>query len=63
MHSRTGRSPSGGVSASRGLVRRAVHEGKIRKSRGALFVAIVKRACADRGIPMAVSQPLYAGRS
>jgi len=45
------------------LVRRAVHEGKIRKSKGALFVAIVKRACADRGIPMAVSQPLYAGRS
>jgi hypothetical protein len=32
------------------LVRRAVHEGKIRKSRGALFVAIVKRACADRGV-------------
>jgi DNA-binding transcriptional ArsR family regulator len=45
------------------LVKRAVHEGKIRKSRGALFVAIVKRACAERGIPMAVSQPLYAGRS
>jgi hypothetical protein len=32
------------------LVKRAVHEGKIRKSRGALFVAIVKRACADRGV-------------
>jgi hypothetical protein len=31
------------------LLERAVHEGKIRKSRGALFVAIVKRACADRG--------------
>ena len=31
------------------LVKRAVAEGKIRKSRGALFVAIVKRACADRG--------------
>jgi len=31
------------------LVRRAVHEGKIRRPRGALFVAIVKRACADRG--------------
>jgi hypothetical protein len=44
-------------------VKRAVHEGKIRKSRGALFVAIVKRACSDRGIPMGVSQPLYAGRS
>ena len=26
------------------LVKRAVYEGKIRKSRGALFVAIVKRA-------------------
>jgi hypothetical protein len=44
------------------LVKRAVHEGKIRKSRGALFVAIVKRACADRGILIAVSQPLYASR-
>jgi hypothetical protein len=32
------------------LVKRAVAEGKIRKSRGALFVAIVKRACADRGV-------------
>ena len=32
------------------LAKRAVHEGKIRKSRGALFVAIVKRACADRGV-------------
>ena len=32
------------------LVKRAEHEGKIRKSRGALFVAIVKRTCADRGI-------------
>ena len=30
------------------LVKRAVHEGKIRKSRGALFVAIVKRTCAER---------------
>lgn len=32
------------------LVKRAVAEGKIRKSRGALFVAIVKRACSDRGV-------------
>jgi hypothetical protein len=32
------------------LVKRAVHEGKIRKSRGALFVAIVKRARSDRGV-------------
>jgi DNA-binding transcriptional ArsR family regulator len=32
------------------LVRRARHEGKIRKTPGALFVAIVKRACADRGV-------------
>jgi hypothetical protein len=45
------------------LVKRAVHEGKIRKPRGTLFVAIVKRACADRGIPVAVSQLLYARRS
>ena len=30
---------------------------------GALFVAMVKRACADRGIPIALSQPLYASRS
>ncbi len=29
------------------LVKRAVQEGKIRKSRGALFVAIVKRTSAD----------------
>jgi len=34
------------------LVKRAVAEGKIRKSRGGLFVAIVKRACSDRRIPM-----------
>jgi hypothetical protein len=32
------------------LVKRAVLDNKIRKSRGALFVAIVKRACADRGV-------------
>jgi hypothetical protein len=42
------------------LVKRAVHEGKIRKSRGALFVAIVKRACADRGV--VVTHPLNGGR-
>jgi len=42
------------------LVKRAVHEGKIRKSRGALFVAIVKRACADRGMPLAFGQPVHA---
>ena len=37
------------------LVKRAVAEGKIRKSRGALFVAIVKRACADRGVMVGAS--------
>lgn len=42
------------------LVKRAVHEGKIRKSRGALFVAIVKRACADRGMPLAFGSPVHA---
>jgi DNA-binding transcriptional ArsR family regulator len=42
------------------LVKRAVHEGKIRKSRGALFAAIVKRACADRGTPLTFGQPLHA---
>jgi DNA-binding MarR family transcriptional regulator len=42
------------------LVKRAVHEGKIRKSRGALFVAIVKRACADRGV--VVGQALSGAR-
>lgn len=31
------------------LVKRAVHEGKTRKSRGALVVPIVNRAWADRG--------------
>ncbi len=45
------------------LVRRAVNEGKIRKSKGALFVAIVKRACADRGISLSLGQPVYATRS
>lgn len=40
------------------LVKRAVQEGKIRKSRGALFVAIVKRACADRRISL--SRPVEA---
>ena len=42
------------------LVQRAVHEGKIRKSRGALFVAIVKRTCTDRGTPLAFGQPVHA---
>jgi DNA-binding transcriptional ArsR family regulator len=42
------------------LVKRAAHEGKIRKTRGALFVAIVKRACADRGV--VVGHPLNGGR-
>jgi len=32
------------------LVKRAVHEGKIRKTRGAFFVGVIKRACADRGV-------------
>jgi len=41
-------------------VKRAVHDGKIQKFRGALFVAIVKRACADRGV--AIGQPLNWGR-
>jgi hypothetical protein len=41
-------------------VKRAVHEGKIRKSKGALFVAIVKRACADRGMSLAFGQPVHA---
>ena len=44
-------------------MKRAVHDGKIRKSRGALFVAIVKRACAERGIPLSLAQPQYASRS
>lgn len=44
-------------------VRRAVHDGKLRKFRGALFVAIVKRACANRGIPMnRMTQPYMAGQ-
>jgi len=42
------------------LVKRAVHEGKIRKSRGALFVAIVKRACAERGMSLTFGQPIHA---
>jgi len=41
----------------------AVHQGTIRKSRGALFVVIVKRACADRGISAPVGQPLHAIRT
>ncbi len=43
------------------LVKRAVREGQIRKSPGALFVAIVKRSCADRGIPLQPRQPALAG--
>ena len=39
------------------LVRRAVNEGKIRKSRGALFVAIVKRVCAGRMMPIDSQTP------
>jgi hypothetical protein len=42
------------------LVKRAAHEGRIRKTKGALFVAIVKRACADRGL--VVGYPLNGGR-
>lgn len=42
------------------IVKRAAHEGKIRKTRGALFVAVVKRACADRGV--AIDQPRHWGR-
>jgi hypothetical protein len=34
------------------LVRQAVHDGKTRKSSSGLFVAIVKRACADRAMPL-----------
>jgi len=46
------------------LVKRATRESKVRKSRGALFVAIVKRACADRGVvvkesPVGVRQGLH----
>jgi DNA-binding MarR family transcriptional regulator len=37
------------------LVKRAVLDNKIRKSRGALFVTIVKRACADRGVMVGAS--------
>jgi len=44
------------------LVKRAIHERKIRKSRGALFVTIVKRACADRGV-MVRESLLASGRS
>ena len=44
-------------------MKRAVQEGKIRKSRGALFVAIVKRACAERGISLSLGQPVYVSRS
>ena len=45
-------------------VKRAVRESKVRKSRGALFVAIVRRACADRGVvvkesPVGVKQRLH----
>ena len=32
------------------LVKRAAREGKVRKTRGALFVAIVKRTRADREV-------------
>ena len=35
------------------LVKRESNDGKIRKPRGALFVAIVKRTCADRGVIVA----------
>ncbi len=40
------------------LVKRTVHEGKIRKSPGALFVAIVKRMSTARGLPFPTNQPL-----
>ena len=42
--------PKGIIFEALSLMKRAVHDGKIRKSRGALFVAIVKRACAERGV-------------
>lgn len=39
------------------LTPEAVHQGTIRKSRGALFVVIVKRACFERGIRLFVLPP------
>jgi len=45
------------------LVKRAVHEGKIRKTRGAFFVGVIKRTCADRGIPIMLGQTVAAGAS
>lgn len=42
------------------IVKRAAREGKVRKSRGALFVAIVKRACGDRGMSLTFGQPVHA---
>ena len=44
------------------LVKRAVHESKTRKPRGALFVAIVKRACADWGVKVREAPALGSGR-
>ena len=42
------------------LVRNAVRENKIRKTPGALFVAIVKRACADRGVVLGSPGQVFA---
>ncbi len=47
---------------ARSLVQMASRAGKIRKTKGALFVAIVKLACADGGISMKhTAQPALAG--
>ena len=39
------------------LARSAAHANKIKKSPGALFVAIVKRACAERGLVAGAHMP------
>jgi hypothetical protein len=45
------------------LVRRAAHEGKISKSRGALYVGVIKRVCADRGFSLAPPSEMVVGLS
>lgn len=57
-----GRCPESLVFEALSLLKEARRDGSIRKSRGALFVGIVRRLCRERGIPDPVNQEADRGR-
>ena len=40
-----------------GRVKKVARYGRVRNAKGALFIAIVKAACSDRGISLAQPEP------